>query len=83
MEEKKISEVVGKHSLIGVRKGPTFGYFIERIVLYLILSFVIVTLITLTYRISDSEKYVFKEKVNIESLETSGAVGGHFVMGFG
>lgn len=29
MEEKKISEVVGKHNLIGVRKiGPTHGDFI-------------------------------------------------------
>ena len=51
MKEKKISEVVGKHSLIGVRKGPTFGYFIERAVLYPIACYVIVALITLIFKL--------------------------------
>lgn len=52
MEEKKISEVVGKHSLIGVRKiGPTHGDFIARAVLYPIACYVIVALITLIFKL--------------------------------
>lgn len=48
-----------------------------------IVSFIIFTSIALTSQILDSEKYVFKEKVNIESLETSNITSGHFIMGFG
>lgn len=51
MEEKKISEVVGKHSLIGARKGPTLGYLIARTILYTIVSYVIVALTTLIFKL--------------------------------
>lgn len=49
---EKISEVVGKHNLIGVRKiGPTHGDFIARAVLYPIACYVIVALITLIFKL--------------------------------